>query len=87
MDTLLTESMVLVSLLLCFSASGKLQKLRGISAKTVTQLELIGYHACLTFRRPIRQIGLGQNAVPRTTDADTKLRQNRCFLRIGMLEF
>jgi len=34
---------------LCFSASGKLQGLREISAKTVTQLELIEYHGWRVF--------------------------------------
>jgi hypothetical protein len=38
MDTLLTESMFFV-----------LQELRGISAKTVTQLELQGYHGGYEF--------------------------------------
>jgi hypothetical protein len=44
METLLTESMVLASLLfslLCFFGEA-LQELRGISAKTVTQLMLLG---------------------------------------------
>jgi hypothetical protein len=45
MDTLLTESMVLISLL--WLLLGKLSELRGISAENGAQLELIEYHALL----------------------------------------